>query len=75
MNRNIETKKAAQQTFSNLAINRLNESIHAFHSIRNIDASQSKGRLVYAEQLMAVEDQLLTVKNQVHALRLLYGEE
>lgn len=75
MNRDNETKKAAQQTFSNLAINRLNESIHAFHSIRNIDASQFKGRLAYAEQLMSVEENLLIIKNQVHALRLLYGEE
>lgn len=75
MNQDLETKKAAQQTFSNIALTRLNDSIQNFNSIRNIDASQPKGRLAYAEILMEVEENLLTIKNQINALRLLYRED
>lgn len=75
MKRDSETKKAAQQTFSNIALARLNDSVQNFNSVKNIDASQSKGRLAYAENLMEAEENLLTIKNQINALRLLYRED
>lgn len=75
MSRDLETKRAAQQTFSNIALTRLNDSIQNFNSIRNIDVSQPKGRLAYVESLMEAEENLLTIKNQINALRLLYRED
>lgn len=74
MNQDLETKKAAQQTFSNIALTRLNDSIQNCNSIKNIDVSQPKGRIAYAEILMEAEENLLTIKNQINALRLLYRE-
>lgn len=75
MNRDSETKIAAQQTFSNIALTRLNDSIQNFNSVRNIDVSQPKGRLAYTEILIEAEENLLTIKNQINALRLLYRED
>uniref|UniRef100_UPI00403EFE3F hypothetical protein n=1 Tax=Candidatus Enterococcus willemsii TaxID=1857215 RepID=UPI00403EFE3F len=69
-----ETIYPAQQTFCAIAINNLNETQHLFAFIRHIDGQQPKGKQAIAEQLIEIEDRLLTVKQQIQALRYLYKE-
>lgn len=75
MSQDSEIKKAAQQTFCRLAINCLNDTIKDFELIKRINTSSPRDRQSYTEQLKVIEENLLTIKNQIRALKLLYSKK